>query len=164
MPETPVPKWQHSRKLANGRFRDFEGRGFGPGFPHPCRARIAAWGRGGLLLLLVRQPGCNVVRGDKLSRNVRIDCAREDNQSLLQLGTGEVLGFRFGLECGGQARASPFRQDAALMHFIGHIPGRLHRPPMRITRCGLIEIRRPLVSGAKAQIREPRLPVAPRWV
>jgi hypothetical protein len=63
-----------------------------------------------------------------LSRNVRIDCARENNQSLSQLGAGEVLGFRFCLEGAGQARASPFRQDATLMYFKGHIPDRRHLP------------------------------------
>jgi hypothetical protein len=82
-----------------------------------------------VLLLPIMQPGNNVPRGDQLAGQMRVDGACMHDQSLVELRLGEILGFRFILECLRHPRASPFRQYAPFGNFERHEPDMRHLSP-----------------------------------
>ena len=79
-----------------------------------------------LLFPLVVEPSGDVARGNRPSRFMRINCAGEDDQSLGESRSCEVLGVLFSLERPGRARASPFCRQAAFLHLKSNVPGIRH--------------------------------------
>jgi hypothetical protein len=105
-----------------------------PHWPAPTEALLffllSAIGLRPVLFLAIVKPGKNVPRGDQLTGQMRVDGARMDNQSLIELRLGEILGFRFILKRLGHSRAPPFRQHTAFGNFESDEPAIRHLSPI----------------------------------
>jgi hypothetical protein len=88
----------------------------------------ATWFRS-FFFFRLSEPRRDASRWDQPSRQMRVDGADVDNQSLIEPRSCEVLGFRFSLKSSGCPRATPSWQDTAFLHLKSHVPGIRHRSP-----------------------------------
>ena len=82
-----------------------------------------------VFLFFLSEPGRDASRGYQLSRQMRVDSAGIDSQSLIELRSCEVPGFLFSLKSSSCPRASPPRQYTAFLHLESHVPRIRHLSP-----------------------------------
>jgi hypothetical protein len=108
-----------------------------------------------LLFALVVEPSGDVVRGNRPSWFVRINCAGVDDQSLVEFRSREFPGFFFGLKCPGCSRASPFQQRTAFVQLKSNVPGIRHLSlDQALGRLANIQLAMPLMFSGRVLLHE----------